>query len=215
MSDEEWPEGPVILGLDWDFSDRLVRAAAALAARLGLHLVCAFVDPASYLTEWEPDGALAAHSLDPAVNEEAQFPSRQLLRSLESALGPPGQRWSFRVLNGDVSKALGRLAESIGASLIIVGGPRPGVTAPDEPASGRFRLCIADSAPEASNTCHPPPRMTTKFRQTSDGASDHRRTAVEPEGDHEGAAPPLLLEPVRLPRTAPSVIRGTPNRRQG
>ncbi len=129
MSDEEWPEGPVILGLDWDFSDRLVRAAAALAARLGLHLVCAFVDPASYLTEWEPDGALAAHSLDPAVNEEAQFPSRQLLRSLESALGPPGQRWSFRVLNGDVSKALGRLAESIGASLIIVGGPRPGVTA--------------------------------------------------------------------------------------
>lgn len=129
MSDERWPEGPVVLGLAWDFSDRLVHTAAALAAGLGLHLVCAFVDPASYLTEWEPDDARAADSLDPAINEEAQFPSRPLLRRLESELGPPGQRWSFRVLNGDVPKALSRLAESTGASLIIVGGPRPGANA--------------------------------------------------------------------------------------
>ncbi|KRE54846.1 hypothetical protein ASG92_24435 [Arthrobacter sp. Soil736] len=57
MSDEGCREGPVVLGLAWDSSDRLVRAAAALAAGLGLHLVCARVDPASYLTEREPDDA--------------------------------------------------------------------------------------------------------------------------------------------------------------
>jgi nucleotide-binding universal stress UspA family protein len=129
MSDERWPEGPVILGLAWDFSDRLIRTAAALAAGLGQHLVCAFVDPASYLTEWEPGDGLAAHSLDPAVNDEAEFPSLQLLGKLESALGAPGRRWSFRLLNGDVAKALARLAESTGASLIIVGGPRAGAAA--------------------------------------------------------------------------------------
>lgn len=129
MPDERWPEGPVVLGTGWGFSERLVRKAASLAASLGMHLVCAFVDPATYLTEWEPDEARAAHSLDPAINEEAHFPSVQLLRRLESALGPPGQRWSFRVLNGDPAKALSRLAASTGASLIIVGGPRPKITA--------------------------------------------------------------------------------------
>ncbi|ALV42356.1 universal stress protein UspA [Pseudarthrobacter sulfonivorans] len=129
LPDEQWPEGPVVLGTAWDFSEQLVSAAASLADGLDLHLVCAFVDPATYLTEWEPDDARAAHSLDPAVNEEAQFPSGQLLRRLESELGPPGQRWSFRVLNGDPAKALSRLAESTGAALIIVGGPRPEITA--------------------------------------------------------------------------------------
>lgn len=129
MSDERWAEGPVVLGLAWDFSVRLIRAAAALAGNLGLHLVCAFVDPAGYLTEWEPGDARAAHSLDPAANEEAHFPARQLLQLLEPELGPPGELWSFRVLNGDVSKALTRLAESTGAPLIIVGGPAPGAPA--------------------------------------------------------------------------------------
>ena len=34
--------------------------------------------------------------------------------------------WSFRVLNGAVAQALGRLAESTDASVLIVGGDRPG-----------------------------------------------------------------------------------------
>jgi nucleotide-binding universal stress UspA family protein len=126
---ESWPDGPVVLGTGWDVSEHLVRTAAGLAAGLGLHLICAFVDPASYLTEWEPDGSRAAASLDPAANDEADFPSGQVLQSLEAFLGPPGAEWSFRVLNGDVSQALSRLAGSTGASLLIVGGPRAGVLA--------------------------------------------------------------------------------------
>lgn len=129
MAAEEWPDGPVVLGVGWRFSEQLVRTAAGLADDLGRHLVCAFVDPASYLTEWEADGQRTALSLDPVINEEAEFPSRQLLRRLESVLGGPGQRWSFRVLNGDVAKALGRLAESTDASLLIVGAGKPGIRA--------------------------------------------------------------------------------------
>ena len=129
MQDEGWPDGPIVLGVGWNFSEHLIRTAAVLAAALGQHLVCAFVDPASYLTEWEPDAIRTARSLDPVVNEETDFPSRQLQRNLESILGQRGESWSFRVLNGDVSKALNRLAENAGASLLIVGADRTGLLA--------------------------------------------------------------------------------------
>jgi nucleotide-binding universal stress UspA family protein len=121
-----WQGGPIVLGTDWDFPEHLARTAAGLAAGLGLHLVCAFVDPASYLTEWEPAGTRTAASLDPAVNAEAAFPPQHVLERLESILGPSGRDWSFRVLNGDVAQALGRVAANAGSPLLIVGGPRPG-----------------------------------------------------------------------------------------
>ena len=121
MPAADWLEGPLVLGVGWKISEHLVLTAAALAAALGQHLVCAFVDPASYLTEWEPDGTRTALSLDPVINEEADFPSGDLLAGLTAILGSPGEAWSFRVLNGDVAKALCRLAESTGASLLVVG----------------------------------------------------------------------------------------------
>ncbi|MBT2596419.1 universal stress protein [Arthrobacter sp. ISL-72] len=126
MFDERGLDGPILVGVGWDFPEHLVRTAADLGANLGQHLICAFVDPAGYLIEWEPDGSRTARSLDPAVNEEAEYPADELLRRLESILGQPGEQWSFRVLNGDVSKALSRLAENTEASLLIVGADRPG-----------------------------------------------------------------------------------------
>ena len=123
---EEWPDGPVVLGVAWEPSGQLIRAAADLAAALGTHLICAFVDPASYLTEWEPADLRESASLDPAVNNETDFPSGQVRDVLQAILGPPGEEWSFRVLNGAVALALGRLAASTDATLLIVGGQRPG-----------------------------------------------------------------------------------------
>lgn len=118
--------GPLILGVPWPVPDEMVRTAAALAAGLDLHLVCAYVDPASYLTEWEPRQTLTAASLDPAANEEAAYPAAEVRAHLEGILGR-GAGWSFRVINGDVSSALCRLADSIGASMIVVGGGRGGI----------------------------------------------------------------------------------------
>lgn len=129
MPGEEWPEGPVILGTAWDASAHLIRTAAGLAAALGEHLICAFVDPASYLTEWAPRQQVTALSLDPSINEEALFPSEHMQRRLEAILGKPGDSWSFRVLNGDVTKALNRLAENTNATMLIVGAGRPGTLA--------------------------------------------------------------------------------------
>ena len=122
----EWPAGPVVLGVPWKPSGHVVRAGASLAARLDAHLICAYVDPASYLTEWEPAGSRTSASLDPAVNSETDFPSRHVRDGLQAILGPPGEEWTFRVLNGAVAQALSRLAESTDASLLIVGGHRPG-----------------------------------------------------------------------------------------
>lgn len=126
MLHDESPNGPIILGVEWTFSEHLIRTGAALAAALGEHLICAFVDPASYLTEWAPENQRAALSLEPSINEEAEFPSEQLQQKLEAILGTPGETWSFRVLNGDVFKALNRLAESTDATLLVVSGRRPG-----------------------------------------------------------------------------------------
>ena len=124
--DGAWSVGPLVLGVPWGFDERLVRAAAGLAAIMGAHLICAFVDPASYLTEWDPAGYREGTSLDPVRNLEAEFPAQELLNCLEGILGPPGGAWSFRVLNGEVAQALGRLAESTDAAALIVGGQRPG-----------------------------------------------------------------------------------------
>ncbi|MDN4643337.1 universal stress protein [Arthrobacter sp. PsM3] len=121
-----WAGGPVVLGVPWQPTDLLIRAGEDLAAILGVHLICAFVDPASYLTEWEPTTSRVGASLDPAPNRETEFPASEILDRLRNILGPPGQEWTFRVLNGEVSQALTRLAESTDASMLIVGGQRPG-----------------------------------------------------------------------------------------
>ncbi|MET1022377.1 MAG: universal stress protein [Arthrobacter sp.] len=121
-----WPEGPVVVGVPWEPDGHLVRVASGLAASLDAHLICAYVDPSSYLTEWEPAGLRSGASLDPAFNSESDFPSSLVRDGLQAILGPPGEEWSFRVLNGAVAPALDRLAVSADASLLVVGGQRPG-----------------------------------------------------------------------------------------
>lgn len=119
--------GPVIVGVPWECPAHLVLTAAGLASALELHLVCAFVDPASYLVEWAQESDLPGASLDPVVNEEAAYPSREVFERLQKILADADTDWSFRVLNGGVAPALSRLADSLGASMIVLGGRRPGL----------------------------------------------------------------------------------------
>lgn len=121
-----WTGGPVVCGVPWQPADLLIRTGADLASALGVHLICAFVDPASYLTEWEPATLRTGQSIDPAPAGESDFPASEIRERIRTILGPPGHDWTFRVLKGDVSHALTRLAESADASMLIVGGQRPG-----------------------------------------------------------------------------------------
>ncbi|TLM84521.1 universal stress protein [Pseudarthrobacter sp. NamE2] len=118
--------GQLILGVPWTVPPVLVRAGAELADALGVHLVCAYVDPASVLTEWEPYRIRTAASLDPVVNEEALYPASGVRAGLTEILGPQGTAWSFRELHGDVAAALARLADSTGACMLMVGNGRDG-----------------------------------------------------------------------------------------
>lgn len=120
---------PVVFGVPWACPAQLVRAAARFACSVDAHLVCAFVDPAGYLAEWDPPRSRHAASLDPARNVEALFPATEVREGLVLCLGPPWAEWTFRVLSGAVAPALARLTASTGASLLILGGPRPGVLA--------------------------------------------------------------------------------------
>lgn len=121
--------GPLILGVPWTVPPVLVGAGAELAVSLEVHLVCAYVDPSSVLTEWEPSRTRTAASLDPAVNDEALYPAGDVRARLTDLLGPQGTTWSFRELHGDVSSALARLADSTGASMVMVGNGRAGLLA--------------------------------------------------------------------------------------
>lgn len=56
-------DGPVVFGVPWACPAQLVRAAARFARSVDAHLVCAFVDPAGYLAEWDPPRSLRAASL--------------------------------------------------------------------------------------------------------------------------------------------------------
>lgn len=135
-------DGPVVFGVPWACPAPLVRAAARFARSVDAHLVCAYVDPAGYLAEWDPGRSRHALSLEPAHNVEALFPATEVKEGLVLCLGPPGAEWSFRVLGGTVAPALARLAASTGASLLLVGGPRPGVLA-------RLQRVLEGAVPDA------------------------------------------------------------------
>lgn len=118
--------GPLILGASWRVPPRLVTAGAELAWALEVPLLCAYVDPSSGLTEWEPDRTRTAVSLDPVINEETPYPAQEVRRRLTGILGVYGTTWSFRELHGDVGPALARLAGSTGACMLMVGSGRSG-----------------------------------------------------------------------------------------
>jgi nucleotide-binding universal stress UspA family protein len=124
-----WTYGPLIVGVPWAPPRRLIVRATELADGLGVHLVCAFVDPSGYLAEFDAAGTRTAGSIDPQTNPESLFPAADVRSALEAVLGTPGDTWSLRVLNGSVPEALARLADSTGASAIVVGGPRYGTRA--------------------------------------------------------------------------------------
>lgn len=48
------PAGPLVMGVPWQPVGRLMHAPPNMAVSLDRHLICAFVGPAGYLTEWGP-----------------------------------------------------------------------------------------------------------------------------------------------------------------
>ncbi len=119
---------PLVVGVLPGQSPGVLQAAASLAAGLGTELICAHVDEESYLVEWDPTRSAHRLSLHPDTdNAEIRAVTRELRSMINAACDPLGIPWTLRTLAGDPARALGRLAAEVGAPMIIVGTPEPGL----------------------------------------------------------------------------------------
>jgi nucleotide-binding universal stress UspA family protein len=133
MTWEHFNGNPLLVGIMPQQHPEVLQTAAALAAGLGSPLVCAYVDEASYLVEWDPDRSAHRLSRHPEADDDMLSLSTDLTAQVQSTmaeLAPGGKtpEWSFRTLTGDPARALGQLAAEVDAPIIIVGTPERGFT---------------------------------------------------------------------------------------
>lgn len=123
--------GAVVVGLQPGQDPAVLAFAADLAAATGGELIGAYVDPGSYLIEWDPHGNVLDQSLDHSLDPEDEAASAlRELRPLFLAAAEGRQLHSrLQVLGGDPASALARLAQAVAASVIVVGARHAGLLA--------------------------------------------------------------------------------------
>lgn len=125
MSDPHSPQShnPVILvGVESGQPDAVLLTAAHLARDLGCELICAHVDLGRYLVEENADGSVHSLPVDPDLPEldDDEF-DPALAKHIGTVLAGTGIDWGLRTLAGDPARALGHLATTLNARLIVVG----------------------------------------------------------------------------------------------
>jgi nucleotide-binding universal stress UspA family protein len=119
---------PLVVGVLPGQHPEVLQTAAALAKNLAVPLVCAYVDEASYLVEWDPARSAHRLSLHPETDEDKlRAATRDLRSTVASACDGLGIQWTLRTLTGDPARAIGRLAADSNAEMIIVGTPERGL----------------------------------------------------------------------------------------
>jgi nucleotide-binding universal stress UspA family protein len=132
------PEGfggppPLLVGIMPNQHPEVLRTAFTLAAKLSAPLVCAYVDEASYLVEWDPARSAHRLSLHPDKDDDdIRAVTTDLKAAVEAAKNDVSTEgasvdWTFRTLAGDPARALARLAAEGNAPMIIVGTSERGV----------------------------------------------------------------------------------------
>ena len=123
----------VVVGVSPGQPDAVVEQAASFAAHFDAELVCAHSDIGSYRIEEGPDGEVRSLPIDPDLPllSDTEFPA-ELKTRLSAILGSESVdsgsvRWSTRALAGDPASALGHLAETLDAVMIVVGTRRASV----------------------------------------------------------------------------------------
>lgn len=119
------------MGLVPEQDPAVLAYAVSLAGAMGVSIIGGYVDPASYLIEWDPNNDPTASSLNRVLDpdDEAASAVSELEPLFRAAAQSQGVQYSFRVLGGDPAMALGRLAQATSAAVIVVGARRPGLLA--------------------------------------------------------------------------------------
>lgn len=122
--------GPVLAGVIPGQLAAVTQHAASLAISLGVELVFAYVDVTTYLVAEEADGTVESASVDPdGVDDGAERTAAAIRSRIAGQLGGFDVRWTFTTLASNPAQALGRLAETIGACVIVVGTLERGIGA--------------------------------------------------------------------------------------
>lgn len=113
---------PVVVGVAPGQPPHVVLQAARFATQFDTELVCAHVNPGRFATSESPDGSMLTAPIDPdfADEREIAFDTR-LENALAEILADSGVTWRTLVLAGDIATALGRLADTVDAAMIVVG----------------------------------------------------------------------------------------------
>lgn len=116
------PTARVIVGVVPGQPDAVVLQAATFAQHFHAELVCATVDVNRYMIFDLGDGSMTSFPIDPDLADpgEPGF-DPALLAHLTELLTDADVVWSTRALAGDPALALGGLADTLGAAMIVIG----------------------------------------------------------------------------------------------
>lgn len=118
----------IVVGIVPGQPTAVVSEAAMLAERLDADLVCATVDPSRYTVDERDDGTVTAMSIDADLADETvEVFDPELRARIAEALDGRPVRWSVRALAGGPAQELSRLANELGAALIVVGTREAGI----------------------------------------------------------------------------------------
>ena len=119
---------PLVVGVVPGQHPEVLQTAASLAKTLAAPMICAYVDEASYLVEWDPARSAHRLSLHPDADDARVRQTTQELRAvIEARCAGLGIEWTLRTLAGDPARAIGRLAADTNACMIVVGTPERGI----------------------------------------------------------------------------------------
>lgn len=117
--------GPVVVGVRAPLSEDVVRVAASFAAHLSARLVCVVVDPSRFVAGRRPDGSAVLESVDPDVDvADPEALRGDLEARIASVATRAGVDVELRIEAGDPTRAIAWVAETLGASMIVVGTHR-------------------------------------------------------------------------------------------
>ena len=103
--------GPLIVGVIPKQHPEVIAQASVLARQLDRAIIYAYVEPNSYLTEWNLKEDIRDQSLHPRdVDEDMTADAMEILSNIETQMSDSAATWSLRILAGEIWKALARLA---------------------------------------------------------------------------------------------------------
>lgn len=118
----------IVLGVTPKQPLTVLRQAVGFARQFNAALVCANVEPGSYVVAEHSDGSVESRPIDPDQPDwNTAIFDGSLAARIRDMADRELVRVEFRELAGDIAHALGRLAEVLNAEMIIVGSRRGGL----------------------------------------------------------------------------------------